>query len=139
MYYFSYKTKNNVIETLKHLPIHDAVYIKNQYDKAKKEWKVVLYNAIYNVDICIIFQGVYFVLTTDFDIWGTNNTISSLTLENDYTFLTPLLENFEKMKKDECLYFLFQSFSGNEIHIVCETVFFETEIRNNTGDDTVCD
>lgn len=143
MYYFSFETKNDVVETLKHVPIHDSVYRKNQYDKEKKEWEIELYNAICNVNICITFQGVCLVLTTDFDIWGTNNTISSLTLENDYTFLTPFLENADEINKRECLYFLFQSFSGNEMHIVCKTALCAIinqgqNQSENTGDGSLC-
>lgn len=147
MYYFSFDKRNNIADILRCLPIHDSVYAENQYNKTEKEWKVTLYNPICNTKMYFVFQSVCLILATDFDIWGKdiwgkNDEISSLTLEDNYTFLTPILEKTCKINKNEYLYFLFQSFSGNEIHIICKTASCEIINENQTrktGDASVID
>jgi len=73
----------------------------------------------------MVFEGISILITTNLDIWGTNNTLLSLTVEDDALPIQSFLEKINGDNKSfyNSLYVVFQNFSGNEMHIICEKVY----------------
>ena len=104
--------------------IHDAKLVSIYYDAKEKTLKIITVNPIFNVGINFIFSGVTIFFATKGHDYGDCNTILSLTVENDFSYLPNDILKYQDNIKD-VLYLVFQMFSGDELHIVCKEVIIE--------------
>ena len=116
------------IEDLKnylyHSYIHDAKIETLIYDRANKILKIEAFNSIHDIRIRFTFAEVKIMLSISGAEQGSTETIISLSVEEDYSYL----QNCTKIGGDclnGCLYLLFQTFSGDELHIASENVLIE--------------
>lgn len=122
---FTSQNKSALQEFLVGSSVHDAYYEKFSYKWGDKQLFVSLYNFINNKKIDMIFDEISILITTSLDIWGTNNALLSLTVEDDASPIQSFLEKINSDNKSFCnnLYVVFQNFSGNEMHIICEKIY----------------
>lgn len=120
---YNIDNKRELTEYLSSIPVHDAYFKTISYNKPEKKFSIELYNDITDTRIKIVFSQVKFLFSIDSDRWGVNESISSLTLESDFSQFIKIFEQY-KIKVTNELYFLFQMFSGNEIYIICKEVYF---------------
>ncbi len=127
--------KNNIKE-LKNLLynsyIHDAKLKNIEYKCAEDCLNIQLFNPIFNANIDIIFCKIGLLLAVDDKKFGSNTTINSLTVEEDFSYLQHHFKtNNEHL--DDSLYLLIQMFSGKELHIVSKEVFVEQDRAGDTS------
>lgn len=104
--------------------VHDAKLKNIKYDCRDDNIKIELFNPISDVKIDLTFFNIKIVFTIKGE-WSENReTISSLTLEEDFSYLQNYLLQHREYKEDS-LYLLFQMFSGDEMHIVSKEVIVE--------------
>ena len=119
--------KNNIKELKEYLYnsyVHDAKLKNVKYDCRQDSIKIELFNPISNVKIDLIFLNIGIALTIKGEWSGSRETIISLTVEEDFSYLQNyLLKHSEYMEGS--LYLLFQMFSGDELHIVSKEVIVE--------------
>ena len=119
--------KNNTKELKEFLYnsyVHDAKLENIKYDCREDSIKIELFNPIFDVKIALTFLdiGIAFAMKGE---WSENReTISSLTAEEDFSYLQNYLLKPSKYMEDS-LYLLFQMFSGGELHIVSKEVIVE--------------
>lgn len=120
--------RDNVIELkdfLYNSCVHDAKIENVGYQCGKNEIQIELFNPIFNVKMTMVFQNVEIVLAVKGKSYGDSQTIISLTVEEDFSYLKTYLQKYSE-DVEFSLYLLFQMFSGNELHIVSKEVFVET-------------
>ncbi len=100
---------------------HDSKIEDILYEYQKKELTIKAFNSFYNVKIYLHFCGVEFFMDIKKNDIGSSDTIASLTAENDFSYLKNYLQYLTDDMKN-CLYILFQMFSGDELHIVTREV-----------------
>ena len=131
--------KNNIKE-LKELfynsCVHDAKLKNVIYKYGKNSIKVELFNPTFNIKIALIFHNVVIAFTIKGKAHGSQETIISLTAEEDFSYLQTYLPKCGECIQDDSLYLLFQMFSGDELHIVSKEVMVEI---NQSGDDSMID
>ena len=110
--------------------VHDAKIENVGYQCGKNEIQIELFNPIFNVKMTMVFQNVEIVLAVKGKSYGDSQTIISLTVEEDFSYLKTYLQKYSE-DVEFSLYLLFQMFSGNELHIVSKEVFVETMERHN--------
>ena len=125
---FDVSQKEQVSLFLRELPTHDAKFSTVEYLPSKKELCIRLISFDNSYLLKLVFYQVRLLISTGFDLWGMNDTILALVLEDDFKIISSLAKqiSFHNINMQDSLYFVFQSFSGNEIHIVCEAV--ETDL-----------
>lgn len=101
--------------------IHDSEFAEINYDPAQRIAKIKVINYFYGIRIDMRFLNVKLFISVNEDKWGTNNSISSLTVEDSQQLLE-LFPKLDPKEADNCIYCLFQLFSGNEIHILSTDV-----------------
>lgn len=118
--------KNNVKE-LKELLynsyVHDAELENAEFDFKEDSIKITLSNPIFGAKIDFTFLNIETALTIKGDWQGERATIVSLTVEEDFSYLQKYLTKHGEYM--DSLYLLFQTFSGNELHIVSKEVIVE--------------
>ena len=103
---------------------HDAKLKNFNYDCKEDKIKIELFNPIFNVMLNLTFHNIAIVLVTK-DAWhGNRETVLSLTVEEDFSFLQNCILKHDA-NVENSLYLLFQMFSGDEIHIVSKEIFVE--------------
>ena len=95
------------------------------YQCGKNDIKIELFNPIFNVKMTMVFQNIEIVLAVKDKSYGDSQTIISLTVEEDFSYLKTYLQKYSE-DVESSLYLLFQMFSGDELHIVSKEVFVET-------------
>ena len=103
--------------------VHDAKLENAEHDFRKDSIKIKLFNPIYGVEISFTFLNIEIALTIKGDWQGDRATIVSLTVEEDLSYLQKYLPNHSEYL--DSLYLLFQTFSGNELHIISKEVIVE--------------
>ena len=120
--------KNNIKELKEFLYnscVHDAKLKNINYNWGENNIKIELFNPIFDVKINLTFLDIGITLTVKGD-WSENReTISSLTVEEDFSYLQNYLIKHSECMEDS-LYMLFQMFSGDELHIVSGEVIVES-------------
>lgn len=117
------------IEALKgfiyaHYSIHDSNIEELIYDREQRTLTVEAVNHIFNERMKLIFGEVKVFLSISGNWQGNRDTILALVVEDDYLFL----QNCKQVCGncfDNSLYMVFQMFSGDELHIVSESVIIE--------------
>ncbi len=119
--------KNNIKELKEFLYngyYHDAKLKNAHYDSGEDSLKFELYNPIFKVKINLTFHNIGIAFAVKGEWTGSRETIVSLTVEEDFSYLQNyLLKHSEYM--EDSLYLLFQMFSGDELHIVSREVIVE--------------
>jgi len=104
--------------------VHDAKLENGKYDCREDSIKIELYNPISDVRMNLTFLNIAIALKIKGEWSGNCETIISLTVEEDFSYLQNyLLKHSEYM--EDSLYLLFQMFSGDELHIVSKEVIVE--------------
>ena len=104
--------------------IHDAGLEIIRYECGENRLKVETFNPIFNVKINLTFHDVRTVFAIRGNDSGSSETIVSLTAEEDFSYLHNCFPKHCKSIQDS-IYLLFQTFSGDEFHIVSREVFIE--------------
>ena len=119
--------KNNTKELKEFLCnsyVHDAKLENVKYDCREDNIKIELFNPISDIKIDLTFLNIEIALAIKGEWSGNRDTIISLTVEEDFSYLQNyLLKHSEYM--EDSLYLLFQMFSGDEVHIVSKEVIAE--------------
>lgn len=119
--------KNNTKELKEFLYnsyVHDAKLETVKYDCREDNIKIELFNPISDIKIDLTFLNIEIALAIIGEWSGNRETIISLTVEEDFSYLQNyLLKHSEYM--EDSLYLLFQMFSGDELHIVSKEVIAE--------------
>ena len=121
---FNKKDADELKKVLYNSNVHDAKFKKIEYKHGEDLIKMELFNPIFNVAINIIFHNIGTVLAIKEGVYGDCETISSLTVEDDFSYLQNHMPKYNGSKED-CIYLLFQMFSGDELHIVSKEVIIE--------------
>ena len=119
--------KNNIKELKEFLYNsydHDAKLKNAKYDSGEDSLKIELYNPIFKVKIDLTFHNIGIVFSVKGEWSGNRETIISLTVEEDFSYLQNYLLKHNEYMEDS-LYLLFQMFSGDELHIVSKEVIVE--------------
>lgn len=119
--------KNNIKELKEFLYNsydHDAKLKNAKYDCGEDSLKIELYNPIFNVKIDLTFLNIGIALVIKGEWSGNRETIISLTVEEDFSYLQNYLLRHSEYMEDS-LYLLFQMFSGDELHIISKEVIVE--------------
>lgn len=121
---YNKKNTRELEEFLYNSYVHDAKLENVKYDCREDSIKIELFNPISDVKIDLTFLNIGIVLAIKGDWSGNRETIISLTVEEDFSYLQNyLLKHSEYM--EDSLYLLFQMFSGDELHIVSKEVTIE--------------
>ena len=119
--------KRNIDELKKHLYdsyVHDSKIVSFECYFGKDSIQIELFNLIFNQRIKFIFNKIDLTLITKGNFGGSKETVSSLTAEENFAYLQKYVSNYNDFS-DESIYMVFQFFSGNELHIVAQSVDFE--------------
>ena len=103
---------------------HDAKLKNVKYNCREDSIKIELFNPIFNVKIDLTFLNIGVALAIKGDWSGNRETIISLTVEEDFSYLQNYLLKYSEYIGDS-LYLLFQMLSGDELHIVSKEVIVE--------------
>lgn len=102
--------------------IHDAKLENLSYNHIDNNLRINAFNPIFNVNFKFVFWNVETVFATKGDwLFGNTKEINSLTVENDFLYLRKYIPKYDKNIED-FLYLVFQTFSGDEIHVVCKEI-----------------
>lgn len=119
--------KNNIEELKEFLYnsyAHDAKLGNVEYKCGEDTIKIELFNPIFNVRINLTFYNIEIAFAIKGNWCGSRETINSLTVEEDFSYLQNYLSNHSEGIEGS-LYLLFQMFSGDELHIVSKEVNIE--------------
>lgn len=103
---------------------HDATVENVKCSCKGNSIEIELYNTFFNVGMNLIFRNVEIALAVKGKEYGNSETILSLTVEEDFSYLQNYLLKHGEYTEDS-LYLLFQMFSGDEFHIVSKEVLIE--------------
>lgn len=111
-------------EILYYSHIHDAKLESVRYERREDRLIVETFNPIFNVGLNLTFRDVGIALAINGNELGSRETIISLTVEEDFSYLQKYIQQYSKSLENS-LYLLFQMFSGDELHIVSKEVNVE--------------
>ena len=104
---------------------HDATFKNIDYDYASGKLMIEAFNCFFNCKWKLDFSEIETIFVTKGNwLLDRSEEISSLTVEDDFSYLKEYVPKFDKTI-DEFLYLVFQMFTGDEIHIVCKEVAVE--------------
>lgn len=124
MLQFNKCNTKELIALLYNSSIHDAKIDSIIYEYGKEILKIEAINPIFNTKINLTFHDILIALAIKNNGFGSRETIISLTVEEDFSYLQEYLLKCDK-NIDDSLYLLFQMFSGDELHIVSKKVIVE--------------
>ena len=111
-------------EILYYSHIHDAKLERVRYERREDRLIVETFNPIFNIGLNLTFRDVGIALAINGNELGSRETIISLTVEEDFSYLQKYIQQYSK-NLENSLYLLFQMFSGDELHIVFKEVNVE--------------
>ena len=111
-------------EILYYSHIHDSKLESVRYERRENRLIVETFNPIFNVGINLTFYDIGLSLAISGNGLGSRETIISLTVEEDFSYLQNYSQQYRKSFENS-LYLLFQMFSGDELHIVSKEVNVE--------------
>lgn len=128
MHQFSLTEKEELKKYLYFSSIHDSIIEKVQYDNSKDMLTLRISNPIDGAYYQMTFTGIRIMLFINGYKWGNDNSISSLTVEENYEQIKSLCEpSINPLNK--YLYLVFQMFSGNELHILLDELSIEEKVK----------
>lgn len=117
-------------EFLYHSDSHDAEIKNSKYDMENKIYYINLYNSILNVEMNFIFYNVKIVMFfKDYNygqLSGYSDQIYCLSVEENYS-LFKSNPNLHDDYYNDTLYLLFETFSGDALHVVCNEVSIDIQ------------
>ena len=119
--------KNNTKELKEFLHnscVHDAKLKNIKYDCGEDKIEIKLFNPITDVKINLIFLNIGIALSIKGEWPGNRETLISLTVEEDFSYMQKCLLNSKNYMEDY-IYLLFQMFSGDEVHILSKEVIID--------------
>lgn len=120
-------SKNNIDELNRFLYdscVHDAKLESIKYNGIQDSTKIELFNPISNTRIYLTLLDTGVALATK-GVWpGDRETILSLTVEEDFSYLQNYISGQHECT-EEYLYLLFQTFSGDELHVISKEIIIE--------------
>ena len=120
---FNYTNRDSFKEWLyANYIIHDSVIADYTYDFAQKTLRIKLINSFYNTNFTFCFEGVKLSLILNKNEFGNPTEVIAGVVEDDYTFLEEKFPWISNEIADQNMYFVFQMFSMDELHIVFEEV-----------------
>ncbi len=125
---FNRDTAGELREFLYTSCVHDAKVETVEYDRRTNSVRVELYNPIFGERIAFTFLDIAAALAIRGRQRGNWGTLVSLTVEDDYSELANFLTEPGGSLRDS-LYMLFQTFTGEELHIAAKEVAVETAGR----------
>ena len=115
---------------------HDAVLENVEHIWAEDRIRIQLFNPIFHEKIELILSGVETVFIWKGSEYGSRETVLSLTIEEDFSYLETHLPKHSQLFED-AVYLLFQMFSGDELHIAAKKVMVQVlQQCGETGADT---
>ena len=121
---FSKNNAQELKELLFNSCLHDAELKDIRYNLGEHSVTIRMFNPIYNVKFDLTFSNIEMVFGIKGREFGSSETIVSLTLEEDFSYLQTYLPEHSKCM-DSSLYLLLQMFSGDELHIASKEVVLE--------------
>lgn len=121
---FSKSNIEKLKEVLYNSYVHDAKIKSVKYECGDNSLNIEMFNSIFQVIINVIFLDIQLAFLVSGNNLGSRETVISLTLEEDYSYLQNYVP--EHRGKIDHLYLLFQMLSGDELHIVSKEVVVET-------------
>ena len=120
--FFAKKEEDNLIDTLRKIPIHDSAFSKLEY---KDGTLTVLLNN-FDKKIQMIFKQLSYSAFHPSSDWEGDESIYSFAVIKDSTEINIL---FLLDKKDylDCMFFVFEMFSGSKFQIVCKELILNVE------------
>ena len=112
-------------EYLYYSQIHDSIIESVKYNIKDEKLDIKAAIPMNGEKIHIAFSDVLFFLTACGNGYGANDTILSLTVEDDLSYPEECMQTCG-VDFDDSVYVLFQMFSGKEIHVVSRNVSIET-------------
>ena len=103
---------------------HDALLESFTYNGNGETAKIEFFNPIYKIKTTMIFSDIEVVLMTKGDWGGERETIISLSAEDDFSYLQAYLPKCNAYSEDS-IYLLFQTASGDELHIAAKEVMID--------------
>lgn len=104
--------------------VHDAKLENIGYECGEDILKIKLFNPIFDVKIDLTFYNVGLVLAIKGTEYGSHETLISLTMEEDFSYLQAYLTKYSKCIEGS-IYLLFQMLSGDEFHVVSKEVIVD--------------
>ena len=101
--------------------IHDAKLKCIKYESESGSLEIQTFNPIFCVEMDFIFNDVKYIVVSMGNNFGNHETIISLTVEEDYSHLKNDVQNHNE-SIEKYFYILFQTFAGDELHIVANKV-----------------
>lgn len=100
---------------------HDALLKEFTCDGNGESARIEFFHPYFKIKTTMVFNDIEVVLATKGNWGGERGSISSLTVEDDFSYLQTYLPTHSGYSEDS-LYLLFQMFSGDELHIVAKEV-----------------
>lgn len=120
---FTKCNREQLDEFLFNSQIHDSKIVDMYYGFSDSTLKIKAFNSIDSVTYNFIFIDVQLELVIKSKGIGSQDTIISLTIEPDYSYLAKYIKG--NYINEDCLYLVFQMFSGDELHIISKAVDLE--------------
>ena len=127
--------KNNYVQSLKHIYIHDSHIKDLQINYGKHTINLLLYNNWLKKQFNFEFIEVFHLEFTQLGCWGESEDILDVDINlvaKDF-FLKPNDKNASRLldfDPNSILQCSFEFASGDNLNIICTTIFYE-EIRLN--------
>ena len=102
--------------------IHDSVIADYFYDFKQKSLSISLSNSFCRSKIYFCFKNLKFSFLLNKNEFGNPTEVIAGVVEDDYTFLEEKFPWISNEIADQDMYFVFQMFSMDELHIVFEEV-----------------
>ena len=124
---FATKNVKDLKDFLCNTCFHDAKLENIKYNYLSDNLTVEAFNPIFDCKLKLDFSGIETVFATKGNwLYGNSEEISSLTVEDDFSYIQKYIPEFNK-SVNEFLYLVFQMFSGDEIHIVCKRIYVNND------------
>ena len=117
---FDITNVSDLIEFLRGTSIHDSIIENYNYTGDNNRFDLRVFNPIFKEKMNFVFNGVECLKFLRGHEIGCSKTINSLTVEDSCSELCYGAENM--------IYLLFQMFSGDELHIVFESLYVEQSV-----------
>ena len=106
--------------------IHDAQIESVRHNLKNNTLVIETFHPFFQVKMLFTFNDVSLVFAIKGNEDGNRDTIASLTVEDDFSYLHQYLTKGQAIREDD-LYLLFQMFSLDELHVVFHSVKIKTE------------
>lgn len=121
---YTKSNENDLINILRTLPIHDAVFNKLEYEDGKLT--AILNSFGEHKKTEMIFHQLRYSAFHPSSEWGGDESIYCFSVIQDPNEIEKIFSLDEKHYAN-CMFFLFEMFSGSKLQIVCKELIVNTE------------